>query len=71
MGSLRTREKGFGDGFQIIHEFAAPLFYSKQNYTFREGGGNLGQICHFLRELLGQLPIGQIDSNMAVILQYH
>ena len=31
-------------------------------------GQNLGKICYFLRELHDQLPIGQIDSCLAVIL---
>ena len=35
------------------------------------GGQILDKICRLLRELLDQLPIGQIDSYLAVILEYH
>ena len=35
------------------------------------GGQNLHEIRYLLRELLNQLPIGQIDSYFGVTLEYH
>ena len=49
--------------FVVIFLYAAKLRFL--------GGNNLGQICHLMRELLDQLPTGQIDLYLPFILEYH
>ena len=64
--------KGIGGGFQIIFVFLSICcnFFIHSKITLF-GGQNLVQIYYLLRELFHQLSISQIDSYMAVILEYH
>ena len=47
-------------------EFVAIFLFTIKLHFF--GGNNLGQIYNLLWELLDQLPIGQIDSYLALFL---